>query len=176
VAYPGRVQICSDSSYVLDGIQKWVGAWRRNGWRTREGNPVANQALWEQLDGLVGERQRQAPIRWIHIPGHAGIAGNERVDAIASAYAEGNEIALFQGALSSYGFNPYDISVHPGKMAAKTQKNAKAYSYLSMVDGEIVIHKTWPECQARVLGKSGAKFKKSISAADEATIIQAWKK
>ena len=35
-------------------------------------------------------------------------------------------------------------------------------------------HRTWAECESRVKGKSGARFKKATSAEDEAAILRAW--
>ena len=55
---------------------------------------------------------------------------------------------------------------------SKTKSKSKAYSYISMVDGEIKVHKTWEECKARVNGVSGARYKKSTSPSDEAEIIK----
>jgi ribonuclease HI len=49
-----------------------------------------------------------------------------------------------------------------------------AYSYLSVVDGRPMRHATWPECDQRVRGQSGARFKKAVSAADEVAILCAW--
>jgi ribonuclease HI len=35
-------------------------------------------------------------------------------------------------------------------------------------------HATWAECERRVKGRSGARFKKAISAADESAILRSW--
>jgi ribonuclease HI len=35
-------------------------------------------------------------------------------------------------------------------------------------------HRTWSECERRVKGRSGARFKKALGAADEAAILKAW--
>ena len=35
-------------------------------------------------------------------------------------------------------------------------------------------HSTWPECEKRVKGVSGAKFKKAFSGEDEENIIREW--
>jgi ribonuclease HI len=172
--FPGTIQVCSDSAYALNGIQKWVHGWRRNAWTTSEGKPVANQALWEALDEQVRQLQRSRSISWIHLPGHAGIAGNERADAIATGFAEGKAVALYQGPLAGYGFDPFIITIDPRKIAAKNSKKQKAYSYLSLVDGVVVRHLSWPDCQARVLGKAGAKFKKTLDAQDEEAILRSW--
>ncbi|MDE2217939.1 MAG: viroplasmin family protein, partial [Patescibacteria group bacterium] len=56
----------------------------------------------------------------------------------------------------------------------KSRSKAKAYSYLSMIDGIIMKHKSWEECEKRVKGKSGAKFKKALSAEEEEQIEKEW--
>jgi ribonuclease HI len=35
-------------------------------------------------------------------------------------------------------------------------------------------HRTWNECEARVKGRSSARYKKAASAADESTILRGW--
>jgi hypothetical protein len=54
------------------------------------------------------------------------------------------------------------------------RKKTKAYSYLSLVDGVLEKHKTWAQCEKRVKGKSGVKFRKTISDKDESEIIKKW--
>ena len=71
----------------------------------------------------------------------------------------------------------FDISVNAVKSEAKqkdrSRQGKKAYSYLSLLDGKIERHSTWPECERRVKGKN-AKFKKSLDAADEGNILREW--
>ncbi len=51
---PCRVSICSDSRYVVDGIEKgWAESWRRNGWRKADKKPALNADLWEKLLTLL---------------------------------------------------------------------------------------------------------------------------
>lgn len=66
--------IHTDSSYVKDGITKWIHGWKRNGWRTADKKPVKNAELWQQLDELTS----QFDIEWRWVKGHAGDPGNER--------------------------------------------------------------------------------------------------
>jgi ribonuclease HI len=42
------------------------------------------------------------------------------------------------------------------------------------VDGVPMRHATWTECEQRVKGRSGARYKKATSAAEEATILRGW--
>jgi viroplasmin and RNaseH domain-containing protein len=41
-----------------------------------------------------------------------------------------------------------------------------------MVDGVIEIHKTWTECETRVKGKKGTRFKKALDAENEKEIVK----
>jgi ribonuclease HI len=175
---PGPVNVYTDSTYVIRGIKEWIHNWRRRGWTTMEGKPVSNLELWQQLDALVSERGRGG-VDWHYVRGHVGTPGNERVDAIADALARGEAVTLYSGPLDSYGLPifevPDDTSV-PQRSGSSSSRSTKAaaYSYLSLVDGALSRHTTWAECEARVKGRSGAKFKKAANAAEETAILQSW--
>lgn len=174
----GPVDIYTDSTYVIKGIREWIHNWRRRGWTTMEGTPVSNRELWQRLDALVSERGRSS-LTWHYVRGHVGTPGNERVDAIADGLARGAEVTLYAGALSGYDLAIFDVpddTSVPKRTSTSSGKSSKtaAYSYLSLVDGTLMRHTTWAECESRVKGRSGAKFKKATSAADEVAIMQAW--
>ena len=78
---PCAVEFHTDSNYLRDGITKWLRGWKRNGWRTQSKQPVKNEDLWRQLDTEVAKHE----INWHWVKGHAGDAGNERCDALATA-------------------------------------------------------------------------------------------
>jgi len=75
----GAATIITDSSYVKDGITRWIANWKARGWKTADKKPVKNQDLWQALDTLQAARQ----ITWQWVKGHAGNAGNERADQLA---------------------------------------------------------------------------------------------
>ena len=77
---PCRVTLHTDSTYVRDGITKWVHNWRRNGWRTADRKPVKNAELWQELFAATQRHE----IEWIWVKGHAGHPDNERADKLAS--------------------------------------------------------------------------------------------
>ena len=81
---PGRVTLTTDSTYVKDGITKWIFTWKRNGWRSAAKKPVKNVDLWQRLDAAVAGHD----VSWRWVKGHAGHAENERVDDLARAEAE----------------------------------------------------------------------------------------
>ncbi|MBO1348794.1 MAG: ribonuclease HI [Hormoscilla sp. GUM202] len=87
------VTLYTDSEYVRKGITSWIASWKRNGWRTSQGKPVLNQDLWEMLAKLNSQQ-----VKWKHVKGHSGNPGNERCDAIARAFASGQQPSLQQAA------------------------------------------------------------------------------
>lgn len=76
---PSNVVLHTDSTYVKDGITKWIHGWRRNGWRTAAKKPVKNAELWQRLD----EATRRHDVEWRWVKGHAGHPENERADELA---------------------------------------------------------------------------------------------
>ena len=75
----GPIALYTDSTYVRDGITKWIHGWKRNGWRTAAKKPVKNEDLWKRLEAaLVGH-----DVEWHWVKGHAGHPGNERADQLA---------------------------------------------------------------------------------------------
>ncbi len=165
----------TDSSYVINGITKWVHGWQKNGWKTQEKKDVLNKDLWSDLV----EAAHGQEVAWEYVGGHVGIVGNERVDTIASEQALGNAIKLYKGPIDEYEVDitnlAHDIVLKDKKSAGKSRSVTKAFSYISEVGGTIVVHKSWPECEARVRGKH-ARFKKAISPADEAAIVEQFSK
>jgi ribonuclease HI len=170
---PQQVTVYADSSYVIQGATKWGAGWRRNGWITSTKQPVLNKDIWEPFLDLLDTIS--TPIKWHNIGGHIGIPGNERVDTIASNFATGDSVELYSGGASSYGIDishvAYDADLKQRKSDSKTRSKAKAYSYVSEVDGVVQVHKTWGECEARVRGRS-ARFKKALSPDEERNLVR----
>ncbi len=73
------VVLHTDSTYVRDGITKWIHGWKRNGWKTAAKKPVKNEDLWRRLDDALKDHQ----IEWVWVKGHAGHPENERADQLA---------------------------------------------------------------------------------------------
>jgi ribonuclease HI len=78
---PCEINVYTDSQYVRRGILEWVPQWKARGWKTADKKPVKNQDLWQQLETEAARHR----IEWHWVPGHAGVPGNERVDALANA-------------------------------------------------------------------------------------------
>ena len=167
------VTLHTDSSYLINGITKWVKGWKAKDWKTLQKKDVLNKDLWQELDDLVESFGK--PIAWKHVSGHVGIAGNERADEIASAFAEGKTVSLHEGPADAYTIDVHNVAHDEAKkkarVASRPRSTGKAYSYVSAINGEVRVHQTWKECEARVKGKN-ARFKKALSPEDEKRLVQ----
>ncbi len=74
-----KAELYTDSTYVRDGITRWIHAWKRNGWKTANKKPVKNEDLWRHLDRALEGHQ----VSWHWIKAHAGHPENERADQLA---------------------------------------------------------------------------------------------
>jgi ribonuclease HI len=77
---PCKIELCSDSKYVLQGITEWLPNWKKNGWRTSAKKPVMNSDLWQQLDAQANVHD----ITWRWVKGHSGHVQNEMADQLAN--------------------------------------------------------------------------------------------
>ena len=76
---PSKITIVTDSSYVKDGITKWIFGWKKNGWKTSAKKAVKNEELWKRLEKAT----KQHDVNWEWIKGHDGHIENEQADELA---------------------------------------------------------------------------------------------
>ena len=76
---PCRVELHTDSLYVMKGISEWIHGWKRRGWKTADNKAVKNDDLWRRLD----EARARHDVNWRWVKGHAGHELNERADELA---------------------------------------------------------------------------------------------
>lgn len=81
---PVEVHLHTDSTYVRDGITKWIHGWKKNGWKTAAKKPVKNADLWQRLEEAAGRHK----VEWHWVKGHAGHPQNERADELARSGLE----------------------------------------------------------------------------------------
>ena len=84
------IEIYSDSKYVILGITEWIENWMKNGWRNAAKKPVVNKELWEELYEL----NKALKPKWNYVKGHSGHEHNDRVDLIATSFAEEEPVEL----------------------------------------------------------------------------------
>jgi ribonuclease HI len=76
---PCKVRIVTDSTYVVNGMTKWIHGWIKRNWVNSQKKPVLNKDLWAKL--LTTSKPHQ--IEWKWIKGHHGHRENERCDELA---------------------------------------------------------------------------------------------
>ena len=74
-----RIELHSDSEYLIYGMRAFVFRWQRQGWRNRRGIELQHRGLWTELI----ERNKSLPIRWKWIKGHNGQRDQSRADELA---------------------------------------------------------------------------------------------
>jgi len=87
------VAIYTDSQYVKNGIETWIHAWKRNGWRTSDRKSVKNADLWLELERVAGAHD----IEWHWVKGHADTEGNHRADELANRGVETLKLGPIHG-------------------------------------------------------------------------------
>jgi len=90
LAHGSVVCVVTDSRLIIDSMTKWIGGWKRRGWRTAAGDPVKNQDLILALEAEIA-RHRQVRWHWVRGhetgPGHEHKRLNDRADRLAVAAA-----------------------------------------------------------------------------------------
>ncbi len=75
------VEIFTDSSYVVNWIEKWwAKKWRANNWMRNKKDKAVNFELWEKLLNLTEKHK----VRLFWVKGHAWHKENERCDELAT--------------------------------------------------------------------------------------------
>ncbi len=92
------ILVYSDSQYVIKGITEWIQGWMAKGWRNSQKKAVLNRDLWEALYEAVQGKE----IVWKFVKGHADTPGNVRCDVIATEFADGLTVNLYNGPTGKY--------------------------------------------------------------------------
>jgi ribonuclease HI len=180
-----NIILYTDSSYLIKGITTWIWGWRSRGWKSAEGKDVANRDLWEELLRQV-TRLKPSVVDWKWVRGHSGYPGNERCDQIAVSFAKFKPEPLYIGPIDGYFVDLTDLpsdeppperkksEVKGGRSGGTSGAASGPVTYLSYHGGILEKHATWLECEKRVKGQSGAKFKKVKSAQEERETLAGW--
>ena len=88
---PCRVQIYSDSAYLVNAFEKhWLDKWQRKNWVKSDKKPVENQDLWQEILAFTGIHQ----IQWLKVKGHADNPYNNRCDELATGEIKQHRIEI----------------------------------------------------------------------------------
>lgn len=169
------IEIYTDSTYVIRGITSWIFSWMKNGWKSTEGNPIANEDLWRLLYAHTQDQK----IQWKYVRGHSGVPGNERVDQIAVQFSKLQFPKLYCGPMLNYSIPLLKIPSETEPFVSQSKNNQKrgkshSHFYLSLIGNIPMRHVSWEECERRVKGQSGAKFKKVSTPEEAEKTLSAW--
>ena len=103
-AHPGSepLTIESDSQYAINCATTWIHGWKKNGWKNSKNEPVKNADLIRAIDAEI--TKREGAVKFVWVKGHAGNAGNEKVDTLARGYAEDCRSGVKSGYLPLEGW------------------------------------------------------------------------
>ncbi len=80
---PKEIKIYTDSSYVVNTINKWMFTWASNNWiKKSDSKPPENINIIKELYELM---QYERNIKIEKVKGHAGVEFNEMADKLATA-------------------------------------------------------------------------------------------
>lgn len=82
-----KIHVYTDSEYCIKSLTIWIKDWKKNGWKSSSGKPVANQDIIIKIDGILQENKRK--VKFSHVYSHTGKTdpqslGNQRADELAN--------------------------------------------------------------------------------------------
>ncbi|MET9567010.1 ribonuclease H family protein [Streptomyces tauricus] len=114
------LEIRMDSQYAMKAVTTWLPGWKRKGWKTAAGKPVANQELVVRIDELLDGRS----VEFRYVPAHQvdGDPLNDFADRAAS------QAAFAQKPAGSEQGSPEPPKSPAAKKAAPAKKRTSASS------------------------------------------------
>jgi len=76
-----RLQVNTDSQFLINCVTQWMKKWKTNGWKTATGQDVKNKEDLVELDKLLMPGTIQ--VKWNHVKGHSTNKGNNEADRLA---------------------------------------------------------------------------------------------
>jgi ribonuclease HI len=86
------LEVRMDSQYAMNAVTTWLPGWRKRGWKTASGSPVANRDLVVRIDALLTGRD----VKFVYVPAHQ--VGGDPLNAFADEAA--SDCAVSQQAAS----------------------------------------------------------------------------
>ena len=121
------VEVFTDSSYVVNGIEKWwAEKWKANNWKKADKKKAENHELWDELLSLT--EKHKVKFNWVR--GHNGHEENERCDELAT-----NEILK----------NTWELYI--GESDKKELIKKVLNTWIDSEQKKIKVQKTWDKCR-----------------------------
>lgn len=116
------LEVRMDSQYAMKAVTTWLPGWRRRGWKTASGSPVANRELVVRIDELLADRA----VEFVYTPAHRvdGDPLNAAADQAASHTARTQQAA---GSALGSALPPPEASAKPSG-AARPARSGRSSS------------------------------------------------
>ncbi|MCW7941216.1 ribonuclease HI [Streptomyces hygroscopicus] len=141
VARDVPLEIRMDSQYAMKAVTTWLPNWKRNGWKTAAGKPVANQELVAHIDELLDGRE----VEFRYVPAHqvGGDPLNDFADRAASQAA-----TLQEQAGSNHGSpepppSPDPVASAPGRRGTPARKRTSSRTIKAKFPGRCVCGRSY---------------------------------
>jgi ribonuclease HI len=85
-----KIEIRSDSKYLIDMSTKWMAGWKGKGWKRKGKAPIQNLDLVKELDQLLAKHQ----VTWSWVRGHSGEPGNEYADQLTNDAMDAQQMGI----------------------------------------------------------------------------------
>lgn len=107
-----------DSQYALDCISAYGDGWRNNGWKTKNGDPVKNPEIIEEILKLRDEIRRSGiKIDYSKVKGHSDDVGNSYADYLSNVGAyrsmNGEYMVDVRWSIGNKKYWEMDVDRHP---------------------------------------------------------------
>lgn len=119
------LEVRMDSQYAMNAVTTWLPGWRKRGWKTASGSPVANRDLVVRIDALLAGRD----VKFVYVPAHQ--SGGDPLNAFADEAA--SECAISQRSMDGVLTRDQSrllavpaVTSVPGKAKAGAGKTASA--------------------------------------------------
>ena len=130
------LEIRMDSQYAMKAVTTWLPGWKRKGWKTAAGKPVANQELVARIDALLDGRQ----VEFRYVPAHQvdGDRLNDFADRAASQAATVQEAAGSEYGSPEPGPSPDLVVPAPARRGAPTGKRTSSRTIKAKFPGRCI--------------------------------------
>ncbi|MEV6109163.1 ribonuclease H [Streptomyces sp. NPDC051940] len=141
------LEVRMDSTYAMQAVTTWLPGWRRKGWKTAAGTPVANKELVVAIDRLLSGRD----VQFVHVAAHQ--VDGDPYNAAADRAAD--EAARTQAAAgTSYGSSLPAADAARGAVPAARKSPPKTKTVASGRGGRTLAAKFRGTCRC---GRSYAR-------------------
>ncbi|MEV5986698.1 ribonuclease H [Streptomyces sp. NPDC052051] len=157
------LEIRMDSQYAMKAVTTWLPGWKRKGWKTASGKPVANQELVARIDGLLDGRQ----VEFRYVPAHQ--VDGDRLNDFADRAA--SQAAMVQEAAGSAYGSPEPLpssqpAVPAARRAAAPAKRASGRTIKAKFPGRCVCGRSYAAGESIAKNTQGWGHPECRTAAD----------